>query len=834
MVSSPGMEAAEIWRQPLYTILSAIESVLLDENGQPFRPPAAVSSLGSAGPSPWAATAPSDGFAPDASNVKPRGGNPFGMRSISSSTTSSGHSSGTEGPLLPPPPPQSTLAFDSPRPIGMKRKATATLDPWGDGEVKAQRLTNALSSRLARSLSVSRNSPDLVDSGSSSAWSSDAMQCSPPRIAARPTPSTNYSNATPKTFEERVSKPAGQVSSMSGDPSAFVLKPIAKARSTSQTRAMAARGSSGGIHGLAPLIRDGSNHGNFEDREGSISDVETPLPSAPSPLSAAETTTNRALSSDDGTAWLAALTEPHGLPGQASGPFNVDQWLLQQAHAHNMSAADFQHHCQQRLHSVKYCLDLLSHGSLPPSTSPAPTSVSPSSGAGSGGGSGAMDYTMLRQTVLDLQRQCHWLGERGYRGLVQVFPDLGRHRDMLLSVVQYVHIREDMAQLVSTPTGMALQRIAETGTSLPDYFAQKQALYKDLLRQNGLEWRVRGYAIDDTLFQRTQQWFLDLDTAYVHDLRRVFVVCNNSSAGFSSIDRLPSNMASSPLLRLELYPPMHSSANSGNDDSAMLKRLMAVILRNVKTAARCVEFVGRTSASLAIDCFYLAAEYTRLSMSQTSKPDPSFHHDAATSSSSSMPNLSVGPVSKSKGSSAAKVMYQFERVLSLLTCLRAIRDGEALVQLSPFPGTNAATFRSISTTTPMTHAPHPHFSPTAAVTSPFIASPTVPYSPAPFSPAQTSASHPIPAAVLPALADLVPEMGEFAAALVQASLHLFAHLGHHKQAGHLAAPTGSLCIFVEFCLRWVNKIIEFGGARREFAPRLAPLYESLNALEAMV
>ncbi|KAJ1967245.1 hypothetical protein H4R35_006766, partial [Dimargaris xerosporica] len=754
------MEAAEIWRQPLHTILSAAESVLLDENGQPFRLPTAkaiVSSSGSAMATSWAATASSDGCVPDALSIGPRGSNPFGVRSISSSTTSSGHSSGTEGPLLPPPPPPlSTSELDSPRPHGMKRKATATLDPWGDGEVKAQRLTNALSSRLARSLSVSRNSPDLIDSGSSSAWSSDAMQCSPPRIAAtRPISSITSSMAILKSSEEQMSTPTGQGDGLGSDPSAFVLKPIAKARSTSQTRAMAARESENGIHGLIPLIRDGNGHGNFEDREGSISDVETPMPSASSLIGATGTTTKPALRSDDGTAWLAALTELHGMPGQASGSFDVDQWLRQQAHAHSMSVVDFQHHCQQRLHSVKYCLDLLSHGSLPPSSSPASFPSSSSSGVGSG--SGIMDYAMLRQTVLDLQRQCHWLGERGYRGLVQVFPDLGRHRDMLLSVVRYVHIREDMAVLVSTPIGMALQRIADTGTTLPDYFAQKHALYKDLLRQNGLEWRVRGYAIDDALFQRTQQWFLDLNTAYIRDLRRVLVLCNSSSAGFSSDDRLPSNMASSPLLRLELYPP-ENTAIHGDGNSVMFKRLLTVILRNVKTAARCVEFVGRVSASLVNDCLYLATEYTRLSMVQTTKPGLVHHRVDPALGSSSVPSLTVVPAGKSKGSSAPKVMYQFERVLSLLTCLRAIRDGETLIQLSPFPATNAMAFHSISVPASPTQAPHQHFSPTAVATSPFAASPTVSYSPTPFSPAPTAASHPTTAAALPVPADLVPEM----------------------------------------------------------------------------
>ncbi|KAJ1651232.1 hypothetical protein IWQ61_008152 [Dispira simplex] len=82
--------------------------------------------------------------------------------------------------------------------------------------------------------------------------------------------------------------------------------------------------------------------------------------------------------------------------------------------------------------------------------------------------------------------------------------------------------------------------------------------------------------------------------------------------------------------------------------------------------------------------------------------------------------------------------------------------------------------------------------------------------------------------------ELDVELSEFAAALVDISLTLTDHLLAQKAQNQFDAPSGSLCIYVEFCLRWVKKIIDFSSANGGLSRRLKPLYESLRNLEALV
>ncbi|KAJ1655875.1 hypothetical protein IWQ61_004454 [Dispira simplex] len=384
-----------------------------------------------------------------------------------------------------------------------------------------------------------------------------------------------------------------------------------------------------------------------------------------------------------------------------------------------------------------------------------------------------VDYPTLKQLVMSIQAAGQWLSDHHYPFLPRVLPGLVMDRDTLVNATRYVLTMEDMIHISSMSTSLALGQLASSQMLLDDYLAAKRKLYGDLLKQNGLPWRAWGYPVNEQFLQHVREFYLNLLQCYTQEFRRVFSMWNNSSSGLTA-ERLATANA---YLRVEFE---RASLTPGT--------IMDKVLLTIQRVGRCVEFVGETSSQLVVDCFALASEYARWRHAQAMK---SLVDTKSTSRLGQGP-ISVGSIRQTNGSgsfgggtyksragSSAQLMFHCEQVIRMFSYLRVIRDGEATTSYLPF-GYRKATLSGVSGS------------------------------------------------------ELDVELSEFAAALVDISLTLTDHLLAQKAQNQFDAPSGSLCIYVEFCLRWVKKIIDFSGANGGLSRRLKPLYESLRNLEALV
>ncbi|KAJ1967621.1 hypothetical protein IWQ62_001740 [Dispira parvispora] len=384
-----------------------------------------------------------------------------------------------------------------------------------------------------------------------------------------------------------------------------------------------------------------------------------------------------------------------------------------------------------------------------------------------------VDYPTLKQLVMTTQAAGQWLSDHHYPFLPQVLPGLITDRDTLVNATRYVLTMEDMIHISSMSTSSILEQLASSQMPLDDYLAAKRRLYGDLLKQNGLPWRAWGYPVNEQFLQHVREFYLNLLQCYTQEFRRIFSMWNNSSSGLTA-ERLANANA---YLRAEFQ-------GASPTPSAIMDKLLLTIQR----AGRCVEFVGETSSPLAVDCFALASEYIRWRHAQAMKSlvdtksisqfDPD--HISMRSNRQSNGSSSLGGgTHKSKAGSSAQLMFHCEQVIRTFSYLRAIRDGELTTSDLPF-GYRKANLSGESGN------------------------------------------------------ELVAVLSEFAAALVDISLTLADHLLAQKSQNQFDAPSGSLCIYVEFCLRWVKKVLDFSGTNGGLSRRLKPLYESLRNLEAMV
>ncbi|KAJ1986551.1 hypothetical protein H4R33_003298 [Dimargaris cristalligena] len=708
------MDHSALWVQPLLTILTAFENVLLDERGCPIRPPRPRQ--------------PSNYLSPDPTGT----GSPAWSSGVvvGGSSHSFSHSGGTirpsrlhvatpafgelliDGPATTSPPLPLGSPLESRSTTGHKRKPS--FDPWGDRDLKSAKLSQALSTRLARALSVSRDdgphgrgptistqkrgittsssmeptstsshgNPSLSEpvnhgrlehpmdqpsqphshdhDNSSPGEGNTAMQCSPEH---RPRSSGHFAmpnelNHNPIPTHQLTPGP---------------IKPIAKLRSTSMAKlasrpkstTAAKQPSMSPEHhfGRLGLDDDGFHYPTRYQLDWDVNATHT-VSHATLIDQLIPPIFSQAVKQMDGPLGLGGGRENN----EQASPQALEHWIQTRAHQNQTSPAEFRATYNDKLQQLQSYLATLTQRS------------------------GRVDYLAMKQALTHIHAIGEWLTMHQFQFLSQTLPWLPTQFNHLLSAAKYLHAVDDMQLTIQTSPSLALDQLGTNQVSLATFLDQKQRLYGEVLAQNALEWRAVGFPVDETLLGLAQQWLLDLMAVFVGQFRRVLVLWNSSSAGLT-YGRLQQGGLGTALPG-ELGLLDHSAPGGLSP-----KELMKALARAIRTTHQYVEFAGRPYPLLTRHCNALVIEYARWCLSQATKAaggreDRQGGKGGGSSSSSTHYGRLGGrfgtpaqqsiakPPRRRLMSAAPTIMFHYEQLIGLLANLKIIRDGELLTRPS--------------------------------------------------------------------------------------------------------------------------------------------------------
>ncbi|KAJ2518247.1 hypothetical protein H4217_003446 [Coemansia sp. RSA 1939] len=139
------------------------------------------------------------------------------------------------------------------------------------------------------------------------------------------------------------------------------------------------------------------------------------------------------------------------------------------------------------------------------------------------------------KTGCELASIGEWLYHRRFPFLSAIFPELQRELPSLQGIVQISHVAEDMYRLIQLNPSLH-GSICDISTQYEDTVRAKRLLYREQLAQDGLAWRTLGLPVDTLLLLQVRQWF---SSATEHCLTRIARVCEcraNSVSAYSKED----------------------------------------------------------------------------------------------------------------------------------------------------------------------------------------------------------------------------------------------------------------------------------------------------------
>ncbi|KAJ2617100.1 hypothetical protein EV177_000706 [Coemansia sp. RSA 1804] len=163
------------------------------------------------------------------------------------------------------------------------------------------------------------------------------------------------------------------------------------------------------------------------------------------------------------------------------------------------------------------------------------------------------------KTGCELASIGEWLYHRRFPFLSAIFPELQRELPSLQGIVQISHVAEDMYRLIQLNPSLH-GSICDISTQYEDTVRAKRLLYREQLAQDGLAWRTLGLPVDTLLLLQVRQWF---SSATEHCLTRIARVCEcraNSVSAYSKEDITSDALNQSERTQSKASHPL-SSAN---------------------------------------------------------------------------------------------------------------------------------------------------------------------------------------------------------------------------------------------------------------------------------
>ncbi|KAI8345482.1 hypothetical protein B0O80DRAFT_281647 [Mortierella sp. GBAus27b] len=285
-------------------------------------------------------------------------------------------------------------------------------------------------------------------------------------------------------------------------------------------------------------------------------------------------------------------------------------------------------------------------------------------------------YNSIQTTVDAILENARWLcGPEFEMGINRICPQWSIHEGSMEHMVHYVQVVETMKEILSVQLqhSQDLSDDLKRSQEVVDY---QKTLLGNTLCSHGLEWRALGLPAMEELIQSTQDWILNLATVLTIKIRgEVNLALERSTHTFSTTDPSEMDMADDG---------GRDSTISGQE----LDDLMNHVIQGALLSKSCLELVGKKCPMLVTAWIELASQYCayallrhkervikagkatsdqakRLASSRVSGTDSFKHHRHQYHQ---HPSLSRGMI--------LKTMESFENVSRLLQCLMEMREEE--------------------------------------------------------------------------------------------------------------------------------------------------------------
>ncbi|KAJ2487256.1 hypothetical protein IWW37_005309 [Coemansia sp. RSA 2050] len=242
-----------------------------------------------------------------------------------------------------------------------------------------------------------------------------------------------------------------------------------------------------------------------------------------------------------------------------------------------------------------------------------------------------------------------WLLQRRFRLLPLFFPTLindFRAQSMLYQATKMARVCDDMYGLVQWSPNFS-PALSDMATELEEVVHAKHALYGDIVSQGGLAWKAVGLPVDSALLARVKQW-----------MESVSDLCLSRIA--------------------HVYERRAKSSLAYNDEMLSAESLLYCSIQVLNSTALCVSMCGESFPNLAPQAMYIAGECT-LWISNKFKPPPSAPAPALQLTSNSRHTCRKPDTlhfqGKQLNSRAMRLLAACESILRLLLLTKAVIVG---------------------------------------------------------------------------------------------------------------------------------------------------------------
>ncbi|KAJ2556734.1 hypothetical protein EV175_001800 [Coemansia sp. RSA 1933] len=125
-----------------------------------------------------------------------------------------------------------------------------------------------------------------------------------------------------------------------------------------------------------------------------------------------------------------------------------------------------------------------------------------------------------------------WLYHRQFPFLPTILPALQHELPLLQGIVQISRVAEDMHRLLQSAPDLSAS-LSEMATQYEDIVRPKRMVYRELLAQDGLTWKTLGLPVDTLLLTQVRQWFAAVTEQCMVRIARVFECRANSASAYS-------------------------------------------------------------------------------------------------------------------------------------------------------------------------------------------------------------------------------------------------------------------------------------------------------------
>ncbi|KAJ1801562.1 hypothetical protein LPJ59_000183 [Coemansia sp. RSA 2399] len=125
-----------------------------------------------------------------------------------------------------------------------------------------------------------------------------------------------------------------------------------------------------------------------------------------------------------------------------------------------------------------------------------------------------------------------WLYHRQFPFLLTIFPDLQHELPLLQGIAQISRVAEDMYRLLQSVPELSAS-LSEMTTQYEGIVRAKRPVYRELLAQDGLTWKAMGLPVDTLLLAQARQWFASVTEQCIVRIARVCECRANSASAYS-------------------------------------------------------------------------------------------------------------------------------------------------------------------------------------------------------------------------------------------------------------------------------------------------------------